>query len=360
MSGSSKSDRRGEWLFVGVPRVRATGGSLRAGHLPATLIERTDGAVLSTFGRRGLPSLAVAIARRSGLWRKPVHVATSRLWLGVALRFLRGPVVGRLLDLHDHPSIQSDAFGIPLTREQRARLDRQVDANIAAFELLAVQSTSFAELCRLPADRILIAPNGTDTAAIRPGPDPVDGVVAMISGGAPGRGIELLIDAVERLRADEPGVTLRLGLAATGPASRDYIEGLRARVAARPWISARSVPYSQLTAFLAQARTLVIPHPPHPYYDAVLPVKLFDGMAAGRPTVVTPRHETARLLRERDAGVVAEGDTPDELAQAIGDLLRDQERQARLGANARRAAVEEFDWRLISERLASAVLDRIG
>jgi glycosyltransferase involved in cell wall biosynthesis len=178
----------------------------------------------------------------------------------------------------------------------------------------------------------------------------------MVSGAAPGRGIELLISAAESARAEIPEIRLRLALQATGPASREYLSNLRDVVAHTHWITVDSVPYDGLSAFLAGSSVLAVPHPPSVYLDVATPVKLFDGMAAGRPSVVTPRVETARIVERRQAGLVAGGETPDDIAAAILRLLSDSELRMRQGANARQAAVDEFDWRIISRDLAAAVL----
>jgi glycosyltransferase involved in cell wall biosynthesis len=122
------------------------------------------------------------------------------------------------------------------------------------------------------------------------------------------------------------------------------------------WVRIQQLPYEQLAAFLAGCEAMVIPHPPGAYFDVALPVKLFDGMAAGRPTVVTPRRETAAIVRGHDAGIVAGGDGADDLADAIGTLLRSDAERRRLGVNARRAAETAYDWRVISGALADAVL----
>jgi glycosyltransferase involved in cell wall biosynthesis len=300
--------------------------------------------------------MALETARRSALWRRPLQVASTQLLPDPALSLLRGAVRGRLLDLHDHPRLQLDAFGIPVSASTRRRLDRLVARNADRFERLAVPSASFGQLCALPEDRVIVASNGTDPTSIIPEPGPSEPVVAMVSGAAPGRGIELLMSAVESARAEIPETRLRLALQATGPASREYLSNLQDVVAPTPWITVDSVPYSGLSAFLAGASVLAVPHPPSAYLDAATPVKLFDGMAAGRPTVVTPRVETARIVERREAGLVAGGETPEDLAAAILRLLGDSALRMQQGANARQAAVDEFDWRVISRDLAAGVL----
>lgn len=270
---------------------------------------------------------------------------------------LRGSVEGALIDLHDHPGQQAESLRIPLTPETRRDLDRLFDRNVAAFARLVVPSGSFGGLCQLPDDRILVVTNGTDSEHVTPRPAPAEPVVGMVSGAAPGRGIELLLSAMSRVRAEIPDATLRLALTATGPASARYLRTLALQVRERdPWVTLTDVPYRQLATFLGDTAVLVIPHPPGPYMDASTPVKLFDAMAAGRPLAVTPRFETRRIVEACRSGVVAASDSPEDLAEAILQLLRSEPLRGQLGANARRCAVERYDWRVLSAGLADAIL----
>lgn len=304
-----------------------------------------------------MPALALALASASAGWRRPLQVASTELVPSRAMTLLRGSVHAAVLDLHDHPGLQAEGLGIRLAADVRHAADRLVDRNVAQFSRLVVPSRSFADLCQLPVDRILIVPNGTDTERVAPLPAPAEPVVAMVSGAAPGRGVELLVSAMARIRADIPEATLRLALVATGPATADYLRGLVLELRrSSPWVSLHKVPYHQLGAFLGEAAVLVIPHLPGPYLDAATPVKLFDSMAAGRPLAVTPRVETRRIVDECRAGVVAASDGPDDLAEAIGALLRSDALRRELGVNARRCAVERYDWRVLSADLADAIL----
>jgi glycosyltransferase involved in cell wall biosynthesis len=360
MPPSPLPDTPGTWLVAGVPRTAGSGGSLRATHVLEALARRANGQITSAFGRRGLPALALAVATRSRLWRTALNVASLRLLPEPGLALLRGAVRGRVLDLHDHPRLQLEALGMSLASERVRKLDEAVRRNIERFDILSVPSASFADLCALPADKVIVATNGTDPQQIVPRPFGDAPVVAMVSGAAPGRGIELLIHTMAAVRSELPAAVLQLALTSTGPDSQRYLDELTRANQALGWVKIESVRYRDLGAFLSRAQALVIPHPPHAYLDAATPVKLFDGMAAGRPTAATPRVETARILEREEAGVVAGGDSVDDLGEAILRLLTDEAMRHRLGANARRAAVEEFDWRRISERLATAVLDRIG
>jgi glycosyltransferase involved in cell wall biosynthesis len=182
--------------------------------------------------------------------------------------------------------------------------------------------------------------------------------VAFISGAAPSRGIEALVDACRVVRRTIPETRLLLYLAGTGDQSQAYLDGLRRALVDEPWIEIGPVAYAELGPALGRASVLCIPTPAHRYWDSVPPLKLFDGMAAGRPHVTTPRLETARIVERHEAGLVTEDDSPEALAAALATILGDDTMARRMGANARAAAQREYDWKVLGARLADDLLDR--
>jgi glycosyltransferase involved in cell wall biosynthesis len=263
----------------------------------------------------------------------------------------------RVLDLHDHPILHAQALGLPLSADDARSQQRLTDANLAAFERVVVVSELLGDLADVPSAQRIIIPNGTDSSLIEPGPWPPAPSIGLISAAAPGRGIELLVASTRQVRERIPDLRLRLCLSASEPASRSYLGGLRRTLAADSWVEvAPPVAYARLGTFLAGCTVLAVPHPPGPSWDAAPPVKLFDSMAAGRPIVATPRTETTRILRETRSGVSAASDSTEDLADAMANLLGADDRIHELGANARRAAAERYDWRILSDALADAIL----
>lgn len=351
----------GRWVVL-LERSRLRwGGDLRRTYVLEPLAQRT-GAARTGWGasdlRRALrtagPGGPLARFRR---WR-PL-VASSELLDERALDVLAAGGEGLLLDVHDEPLGQLRALGMAVEAERASALEHRFARNVASFRLLAAPSASFAELARLDPDRTLVVPNGTDSRHVRPGPLPDAPTVGMVSGASPARGIETLVEAVRLLREGRAEIRLVLWLVATGEASAAYLADLRERVAREPGIEIADATYDRLGEALAGATVLVVPHPPGPYFDAALPVKLFDSMAAGRPLVVTPRTEMAGVVTRCGAGLVAAGDRPEDLAAAIGALLDDPAAARRLAANGRNAAECEFDWQEIGGRLADDVLRRV-
>lgn len=325
-------------------------------HLFAELARRT-GAVVETGWSRSAVSRALARAG-AGRWpwsRRPI-VATTELLTLDALPLLDRLGRAAVLDVHDHPLLQRQALGAATTPDEAAALGRRYAENLARFELLVVPSLSFGQLAGIEAARQIVAPNGTDADHIRPRPFPERPVVGLVSGAAPGRGIEHLIAAVELVRASIPELELCLWLAAER--NDPYLASLRAATANRSWIKIERASYEDLPDALARATVLTVPHPPGDYMDSALPVKLFDSMAAGRPVVVTPRREMAAVVRAHGAGLVAAGDRVEDFADALLVVLQDSALARQLGAAARRAAESHYDWRIIGARLADTVLAR--
>lgn len=362
-----------DWIVIREGQHQRWGGELRRRRIFARLAERTGAAIVEG---RWTPGAIARAARGPLLGAVPVPVL-SRL-PGTAPRRDRPRLAaseklrGRLLDaavavsdpcvvaVYDDPIAQPRALGVTLDPAWTAELASRQQRNVAAFRWLVAPTRSFAELAGLPPERTIVGGNGTDVERVRVAPWPDVPAIGMVSAGAPGRGIELLVDAARLARDAMPELRLFLWLVATNDASAAYIDEVRRVVAGDAWVSVATAPYDRLGETLGAATVLAIPHPPGEYMDVALPVKLFDSMAAGRPLVVTPRVETAAVVRRLDVGVVADGDSADDLAAAALRLLGDTDATRAAGARARAAAEREFDWRIVGDRIADEVLRREG
>lgn len=288
------------------------------------------------------------------------HLAASEQLRPDMLRIIRRAVDPVVVAIYDDPVVQTESLGMTMSPAKRALYTARRDGNLAAFRWHAVPTRSFAEMLGMDLATTIVAGNGTDVSHIRPGPWPNRPGVGMVSGAAPGRGIEALISACRDLHARMPDLQLYLWLVATGPESETYLEQLRVATAHEAWIRIETVTYANISESLAQATALVIPHPPSEYLDVALPVKLFDSMAAGRPLVVTPRTETRAVVERHRAGLVAAGDGVDDLAAALTNVLEDGADARRMGSAGRQAAENEYDWRVAGDRIADDVLEREG
>jgi glycosyltransferase involved in cell wall biosynthesis len=331
------------------------GGDTRRRYVFEALVQRTHARTVESWSRS---AVAGALDERRFWERRPLLAAAEIVSAPVA-EVIREHARPAAVDLHDEPIAAAAAVGTPFDAALVARTRTAWAMNLDLFPTLIVPTRSFAELAALDTSRTIVAPNGTDTTHIQPAPLPDEPVVGMASGAGPGRGIETLVEAARMARTALPDLRLALWLVATSPPGQRYLDELKERLAREPWILVGTASYRRLSKSLARAAVLCIPHPPDPYFDVALPVKLADSMAAARPVVVTPRTETATVVRAYDAGIVAGGDRADDLATALLRVLNDRQLGARLGVNGRKAAVQHLDWSVVGNRLADALLARV-
>lgn len=341
-------------------RGRGWGGEIRRARIFERLAGRTGARVVDDWpafqrtvrGRRWRALLSGA--------RTPPRLAASEVaplkWTD-RIRALSDPVA---VAIYDDAVAQSRALGLELTPERAAESREVRRGNEELFRWHVVPTASFADLIGLHPDRVVVGRNGTVTSHVRPGPWPQVPAIGFISGAAPGRGIDVLIEAARRVRSAIPDARLLLWLVATAPADEAFIANLQSTTGSEEWIEIGTAPYADLGPTLARATVLTIPQPASDYADVALPVKLFDSMAAGRPLVVTPRRETAAIVERGGVGLVTADDHPDSIAAACVHLLDDDDLARRLGAAGRALAEREFDWSVVGDRIADEILRREG
>jgi glycosyltransferase involved in cell wall biosynthesis len=352
--------RERRWLAILETSRERWGGERRRRHIFRALAQRTGGQIVSGWSVEAVgPSLdarpRLPILR--SLVPRPKLVSGEMLDLDVlALVEERSEPVA--VAIYDDPIPHHDAIGLPLDPARAEALRRRRDENIRAFRWQVMPTLALGELAGLPPEKVIAGENGTDAERIRPGMWPDDPAIGFISGAAPARGIEALIEAARQIHSEIPELRLLLWLVATGGPSGAYLKDLTESVRRERWIEIGAVGRDDLSHALRQATVMCIPHPAHPYWDATLPVKIFDAFAAGRPLVITPLTETQRLVERHGVGIAASGDTADDLATAIGSLLRDEAEAKRIGAVARDVAERVYDWPIVSDRIATAILER--
>ncbi|MBN1676623.1 MAG: glycosyltransferase family 4 protein [Kiritimatiellae bacterium] len=90
-----------------------------------------------------------------------------------------------------------------------------------------------------------------------------------------------------------------------------------------------------------------------PLFQTVLPSKIFEAAAMGKPIILGVEGEAAKLVEEAAAGVTIEPDNDERLVVAIERLAGDGELRARLGAAGREHIAARYDY----DGLASAYVE---
>ena len=351
------------WLILREGDRRRWGGDLRRHYLLDGLAERTHGHVVEDRrvagllpGLQGCPRAALA-----GVARAPAR----RLDRDPHRQAVRADREARRAGGRRHPRRHAPPERRPRRRDDRGRRRCGPGAGRAQPGRLPVARRPVGAVRRPSPVSIRRGRSSPRTGPTAQPCGPVRGRTTRRSRScrAPRRaaGIEDLVEAVRIARRTVPGLRLDLVLAATGDDSRAYLDRLQAGLEGEPWVTIGPTPYPELGARLGRATVLAIPTPAHRYWDSVGPVKVFDYFAAGRPVMTTPRTETARIVREvearcRDRRRHARRRWP----RRSSSCSPHPRRRAASGANARAAAERDYDWRVISRRLADEILARIG
>lgn len=164
------------------------------------------------------------------------------------------------------------------------------------------------------------------------------------------QGLRTLIDA-----AAEVGDAASIHVIGDG-VERDELDAAAVASGARALTFHRAMPRDAIPDALAAADAALVMLRDGPLYEASLPTKLVEAMAAGRAVIVAARGLSANIVGSAEAGYVAEPENAADLARAIGEAAVDPERDAR-GDRGRAVVTKSYDRALVVRQL-SALLER--
>jgi glycosyltransferase involved in cell wall biosynthesis len=227
-----------------------------------------------------------------------------------------------------------------------------VDAFVAINRYYADYMTEYLSIDRR---RVHVIPHGLnlDGHAARPqkaaGARRVIGYFARI---CPDKGLHLLVDACERLAADlnVPPFDLRAA-GYLGAADRPYLEGLEKKVAAGP-LAGRftylgELDRAQKIAFLQSLDMMSVPT----VYRESKGLPALEAMANGVPVVLPDHGSFSEMIADTGGGLLCRPHEPGDLAEKLGELLRDPVRATALGLNGRHAVVDRYHARHMAEQM---------
>jgi glycosyltransferase involved in cell wall biosynthesis len=114
-------------------------------------------------------------------------------------------------------------------------------------------------------------------------------------------------------------------------------------------------PKNRMPAFLAASQACVAVLKNIPMFRTTYPNKVFDYMAAGRPTILVIDGVIRDVIEASRGGIFVPPGDDAALAEAVRLLLRDRKRAELMGARAREYVVEHFDRRKQAEQFAALV-----
>jgi glycosyltransferase involved in cell wall biosynthesis len=277
---------------------------------------------------------------------------------------LRGVPV--ILDVHDtFPELFATRFGRPPgdPLEKLLELEERLSAALATRVVTVTdQARARLEGRGVGVERTTVVMNSPDTQVFGPARSPVDwppdGPLRVLYHGglAPRFGVDVLIEAVARLRDTVPRVQVRV--CGSGE-DRDRLAALAAQIdPARIDVAAEPVPFTDIPAELQAAHIGVVPTLHDRFTELLLPVKLLEYVHMGLPVVGSRLPGIAGYFSERDMCAFTPGD-PSDLARAIESVCADPV-AARERAASASLRLGEISWRHQRERYLALVDELTG
>lgn len=187
--------------------------------------------------------------------------------------------------------------------------------------------------------------NGIDTQEFRPMPsiEPKPfRIMATASADAPLKGVRYLLEAVAQLLPRYPELVL---LMVGKPKPGGDTERLIAKLKLADHIQfVTGISTEELVAYYAQAQVVVVPSV---YEGFGLPAG--EAMACGIPVISTDGGALPEVVG--DAGIQVPVKDSQAIAEAVSDLLDDQEKRQRLGAAGRQRIEDLFCWQRAAQQM---------
>lgn len=306
-----------------------------------------------------LSSLLPALSRARSMKPDIVFTVAPSLIAAPVAR-LAAAICGARTWLHIQDFEVEAAFATGLVdgKGRAARLARWFEgAVLGGFDKVSTISPAMCRKCvdkGVAADRVVEFRNWADVDAIRPlaAPSPYRAEwdirtphVALYSGNiANKQGIEIVVEAARRLK---PRGDITFVVCGEGP-NRANLEALAADLG--NMIFRPLQPKERLGDLLGLASVHLLPQLAGAA-DLVLPSKLTNMLASGRPIVATAAPGTGLALEVEGCGVLTPPGDDGAFAEAIGRLLDDAAARAAFGARARERGEERWEKGRIVDHL---------
>jgi glycosyltransferase involved in cell wall biosynthesis len=208
----------------------------------------------------------------------------------------------------------------------------------------------------IPRSHIALIPNGADstffaergdTGLVRKELGLGEGfIVAYVGGHGLSHGLGAILDAA----ASQPEITYLL--VGDGAERERLLAGKPDNVIMRP-----SVPKGEVPGLYQAADVCLVPLRNIPLFDAFVPSKLFEVLAAGKPVVGAVRGEARAILERSGGALIVDPEDARGIAAAVARLRADPALRARLGQAGRSFVRDHYDRDVLAARYLDLLRD---
>jgi len=226
-------------------------------------------------------------------------------------------------------------------------------------DLVMVNSPGFSShVAQRGAKRVVLIPNGADTAMFHPELDGAEfrrkhglgNKFVALYAGAHGLSNDLgvVLEAAVLLKERHDVSLVLLGDGKDKP----MLQSQASALGLDNLIFIPPVPKDEMDQALAAADACIAILKPVEMYKTVYPNKVFDYMAAGRPVILAIDGVIREVVEQAGGGIFTQPGDPQAMANAICSLADQPDRGRQMGMNARRHIERHFDRFMLADRLA--------
>lgn len=335
------------------------------------MIPRRNGGFVDRTIDQASFAAAAMTAIGTARWADVVIVESPPLFLGATAAFLRWvgrrPYLFHVADPWPDIPIATGALRNPVAVRIAWALESLAYRNAALITTPTPGLVGLLDAKPAAAGRVRLLPNGVDVRRFSPEADrlaartslgwPLEPFTVVYVGSVGlAQGLRTLLEAAAMIE-DLPVLIHVVG-------DGFERERLEAETVSRGLSRIRFLPavaMSDVPTLLAAADATITLLRGDPIYAHALPTKLVEGLAAGRPLLVSAPEDAGRIVGDAGAGLALPAEDPAALAAAIRRLSTSDPAELRaMSLNGRRLAEDVFDRRAVVRRLSEYLVDIAG
>ena len=211
-------------------------------------------------------------------------------------------------------------------------------------------------------DKISVVRNGVDFSLFAGNADPqelrrslgLEGkfIVSYVGTHGMAHGLETVLNAAAQLRSHAHIAFLLVG----DGAERQRLLGLREQLGLTNLTMLEQQPKERMPRIWALSDASLVLLRKLPLFETVIPSKIFESMAMGRPIVLGVGGEAREIVEEAHAGLVIEPESSASLCAAVLKLAQDPALVQQLGANGQAYASAHCDRRVLARRFEAVLM----
>lgn len=211
----------------------------------------------------------------------------------------------------------------------------------------------------VPAKKISLVPNAVDPDEFKPlvrdhalveklGLTKDHLIVGYISSLSSYEGVDLLIEAVARLKRENPKKKIALVVVGGGK-ELDNLKQLAAATKLPEIMLLGQVPHTEVTSYYSIIDIFVVPRLPYEVCHLVTPLKPYEAMAMAKTLVMSDVRALAAIAAESNAALTFEAGNPDSLKDVLLKLANDPKLRKQLGDRATKWVRKDRTWKQIAK-----------